>query len=1040
MPDAVSLSVYGVPVSLIALFLWKTFTLKQLIFLSFLLPASVLCVSALVVCGSYRISQQQSQAASRAREHVPAPRLKWATPASFHSISLKYEWERSQSDNRPSLHTCFSLPVNAAVNRFLSHITNNFVLSWWSPLTSSDASPAFPCAVDDIIRYATSKILNRAQSVDWPSLLVAQVLPQLTAHMTRLKQAGGLSAASQTTDQALDLLLSQKYASLLDEPGKPGKLHPAINVASAHTRPSEEAYLRSLFDDILPQILPETDAQSAVVLKVAREIIVSSVLVPLVESISEPDFWNVLIDTKASESSPLRRVGGLLILAAHQIQAAINEREQVAALRAALDRVPQSSVKKQKSSQEISSATSNKEFESFLRSIKRCTSLVEARRLRNDLLLSIRRARRSSGDSEPSEEQKAHLDRLESALRYNDQRISDLGGGAVSPSTPSEPTFANTSADVSLLQILQDSAALTFWMEFMERRRRLTLVQFWLTVEGLRDPLDDQDAKSNRPEAARAAKEDADLLYSSFFTASTTNSALLSSCCSVRNMTVLRNFAEDPVGRGLNVRELRFAIHSLQTEVLEEMDNRDLPAFRTSDLCVKMTSTLYSGATAISPALSTGCALSDSQRAQPTTAASPTSFFSATVSAAGAIPSIFHPSKIGFLGRSDSAPPRVTPTEAVISSPGAPKTEQQALFGSDQPQPTASKSSEQSSPRASSSDPANFALLMGLDDDEGVERAPLFADEGRTSPQTPRIGANLPISNGDADDLTNVQKMQALQEALSGIIESSDSERPQARPKLNRTPSEQSQASIELQRAASTVHLSPDIGLQARSGGPSIKRASSSPESSRSTSRRQSTAMKSGEVSTGATELTAATSHSEDAESSTSGSIRKRIEDLTDQEEVILQLLRSKGLSENRREQKILQSSLEAVRVEKRTLNFRLSEKNNTLVRFGRTSVCIPSTTSGGTEGKDFVLYLVSLQQTESAGASSGWFVPRRYSEFFDLHTTLRDKFSVVRSFDFPSKRLVTSMSSSLVEHRRVSLERYLKVRPASANPLTGDD
>lgn len=120
----------------------------------------------------------------------------------------------------------------------------------------------------------------------------------------------------------------------------------------------------------------------------------------------------------------------------------------VSELRAALDNVPQAKAKrKSKASkgEEISATTSEKEFEAFLRSIKRCRSLLEAKRLRNDVELSIRRAKldneREALDVKTTQSisSKTYLQRLYTAREYIDKRIVRLGGADGQVSEPSAP-------------------------------------------------------------------------------------------------------------------------------------------------------------------------------------------------------------------------------------------------------------------------------------------------------------------------------------------------------------------------------------------------------------------------------------------------------------------------------------------------------------------------------------------------------------------------------------------------------------------------
>lgn len=55
------------------------------------------------------------------------------------------------------------------------------------------------------------------------------------------------------------------------------------------------------------------------------------------------------------------------------------------------------------------------------------------------------------------------------------------------------------------------------------------------------------------------------------------------------------------------------------------------------------------------------------------------------------------------------------------------------------------------------------------------------------------------------------------------------------------------------------------------------------------------------------------------------------------------------------------------------------------------------------------------------------WNVYRRYSQFFEMHKTLRRKFSVVDSFKFPPKKTLGNKDSRFVEDRRRLLQDYLR-------------
>lgn len=84
----------------------------------------------------------------------------------------------------------------------------------------------------------------------------------------------------------------------------------------------------------------------------------------------------------------------------------------------------------------ITSRTAARQFDSFIQSINRCDSLLDARRLKNDVVGEIRRTRILLANHENEElingekasDVVAYLDRLYNAKRHVESRIALLGG------------------------------------------------------------------------------------------------------------------------------------------------------------------------------------------------------------------------------------------------------------------------------------------------------------------------------------------------------------------------------------------------------------------------------------------------------------------------------------------------------------------------------------------------------------------------------------------------------------------------------------
>ena len=118
----------------------------------------------------------------------------------------------------------------------------------------------------------------------------------------------------------------------------------------------------------------------------------------------------------------------------------MQERQMVDQLLAALDNAPSSaptptSAMTAKPPVSIKSITSEKDYEAYLKSIRKCTSLAEARRLRSDIILALKRANlpvsNQASPTQAATTSTTHLERLQNAKKLVDSRIKDLGGDSV---------------------------------------------------------------------------------------------------------------------------------------------------------------------------------------------------------------------------------------------------------------------------------------------------------------------------------------------------------------------------------------------------------------------------------------------------------------------------------------------------------------------------------------------------------------------------------------------------------------------------------
>ena len=232
----------------------------------------------------------------------PAPRsalstaarpLAFSTPAAWQAVLTRSQWSYKAPQSLPPLYPDAPV-VSAAINDILIMIVRDFVLVWYKEISTS---PSFPTAVSSTLHSSMDRLLARLMTLDLPALAVKRILPKVTSHIEQFRQSevalrGAGLERKLTQSEELDLLLASRYAARGG-----GKLHPAVeNLSSTFTKQSEENHLRGLVEKALPMILPEKEANSRAVKIVVREIASCTVLYPIMEMLSDPDFWNRMID------------------------------------------------------------------------------------------------------------------------------------------------------------------------------------------------------------------------------------------------------------------------------------------------------------------------------------------------------------------------------------------------------------------------------------------------------------------------------------------------------------------------------------------------------------------------------------------------------------------------------------------------------------------------------------------------------------------------------------------------------------------------
>ncbi|GAC95253.1 possible intermediate filament protein [Pseudozyma hubeiensis SY62] len=957
------------------------------------------------------------------------PRLAFLTPAAWSAQRTRLRWARqprsatsSSSSNRKRTD---SSSLDRVIDDVVALILRDFVSKWHTPLaagsldpSTSDSAPEFTQAVEHTIQNALGKVALLVRQLDYADLVVRRLMPRITTHIHSYRKAEAdfrgssenAQLAGSGSDQT-DLFLARKFEN--------GRLHPAVgDMSSPNTKPAEQAFLRSVCARLLQALMPYPESESASVHIIVRELLSCTVLFAIIEAISDPDFWNNLLEQKAG--------------------AVIHEQILVSKLRDALDKQETLSNSKPSKTRTVpfvdidaknllpwtqeAKKPDQKSFEAFLRSIKHTTSLLEVRRIKNDVAVQIRKTKsnleRVSDD--PSDASRAklqsYLHRLETAYAVAEQKIAQLGSEKGLPTVSAK---ASAGADpnasrVKLHDVLLNPSSLSFFMEFMDRRKRSVLVQFWLLVESFKNPLEDSEgdaanehvplsaaASASTPSTAsvQTLREDLRMFDNVYYSSPFLN-------VSQRYIDSARRFlANDPDTpiTALQVWQVRRDVLRAQRQIYDDMEEEDWPSFRGSDLFLKAAQDLRPN-----PHLAAGLASSVGSLAAEATA----SFANRTADASEGL----H-----------------RPAGRVVK----PNVEHADLFGTDKPMGTESKQVDLfgdtlagSRSKASAKSDNLDILIGGRTQHAGPDgRTPLFREDPLFDEQDDGNDDQAEEERGDnSSDFIQVDKVNELHSVLQSIIDD-DIDKTRRRP----------------------------AGLASSSADFSTK---SSRNSDKDIQRRLAESKRNSEVLDGAEAagvMSDATAPVAGLAGLPSFNMRQelgrmdaQLEKLEAQTDILEALARKAELTGARSsESRLLAQSIQAVRRESRDIRWQRNQLEQqvaaTQLNPGQTKVSIQDTMiSLDPEGKEYAVYLIEIgilekgpsksnshKQSQEAVAPTtrGWIVGRRYSEFWSLHQALKERFAEVRALEseFPGKRLVGLVHAPFVDARKAALERYLQ-------------
>ncbi|EPE08962.1 intermediate filament protein [Ophiostoma piceae UAMH 11346] len=662
------------------------------------LLALILSVRLPIYARSGPIGQRQAGSTNRtnsndplaARTKAPASTLSRppANPPRRHRPPVAFvspeNWSRERTALRARLeyHPEPLYPpmprVSAAVDTLLASILRQNVRSWYTHISSDPTiNGLFPNQVEITIRGALAQLRDRMLAIDdVVEVLTGRLVPLLTAHFHDFNEAeravrGRKLNRSVTESDELDLAIAAKYRELREARAAatsasgttthlPKGLHPAaqLSYSAANTRIVQQDYLRRLVGErLLPELLPAPFLASRPVAALVREIVACAVLYPLMQTLSEPDTWNQLMEnygrTMLQDRSTVRRLRAALDQ--HASSTAVLKgggHGRDSSISASIGQDGGRGATAPAAFPRLTPGDSERRFERFVRAIRKTNNLSDARRFRSEVASQLKRDSQqqiqdlNSGNSNSNPELVVYLRRLEMSKRLLDQKVQYLasvsgvrgangvgavgangsaigsvdgssgtgtpgggigtsgttGGSAGGPgSNPlagaNIPTVSRLET-ASLAELLRDASALSYFMEYMDRQRMMPLVQFWLVVDGFRNPLEEEDEEE---EEGDGEKKDTAISTTATVFPPWTESDRLDLAqidqaylarpelhISASSRKAVRGFLES--GKKATPEQYymaRRAILRCQTAVLNEMKAKHFQGFKKSDLFYK---------------------------------------------------------------------------------------------------------------------------------------------------------------------------------------------------------------------------------------------------------------------------------------------------------------------------------------------------------------------------------------------------------------------------------------------------------------------
>ncbi|KAF1833599.1 hypothetical protein BDW02DRAFT_377060 [Decorospora gaudefroyi] len=860
-----------------------------------------------------------------------------------------------------------SFIISDSIDVLIGLILRDFVKSWYGNISKS---PTFVNEVDRAVRASMGEIRERMLAVDMVDMVVSRIIPLITDHLRASYEAervvrGRKLSRNITDSEELDLAIAAKY--------KEGRLHPAASLAYSNTKPIQQQHLRSLVARLLPKVMPASMSTSPAVNVLIKEIVACAVLSPVMQMLADADTWNQLMEG----------FGRTLL----------QERKTVRKLRAALDEHAPPSPKNPKNVQfpKLAPGDNERRFERFIRAIRQTNTLADARRFRSEVSSQLRK------DSMIEGQDPVYLRRLETARQVLDTKVTNLSAGGsvrakvVAQEKPKHKRTSSRFASASLREVLYDASGLSCFMEFMDQAELMRLVQFWIVVDGFRNPLEvETDEMTDHTGSLPAWTESdrADLAQ--------INDGYLSKP-ELKILPEARKTVGDflKAGRKATPQQYHDARRSLlqaQTAAYDHLQEPYFRRFKKSNLYYKW------------------LAMDEAANAEKSTVNTKT--------------------VAQTLDNSSTAAP------AMIRTQSRQKSALQIPHG-DLRRAVASSSDLKSQGVVKNAEaPARRSLDVHT---PTTVRPPLFDDDYDSDPLAHSTASLNSDFGHDRPNGNDSQVVDAMHAALTDIMDEPEGSIFHEPSLKSPQDNDSMRGSVDLPRALSPNPmqqskdgLKPSIASLGLVGEPKTRGVFNDDlfgdeerfledEIDDPVPRSKAEDEEIHEAAPGDLGLAEAID-----------ALTADIERLVTQESIVDSLTSKAELTNNAAELRILRKSKaslqrEIQRKELQRQQYIVQESDNSL--YGRATVFIQSIMVGTEEdGKEYAMYVIEVRRRAGDQMPAAtWVISRRYSEFHELNKRLRAKFPQVRNLEFPRRQMMLKLQKDFLHKRRLGLEKYLR-------------